>query len=558
MMIEIKNAQEFIDSFLKYMGANQPTKKPITHSNLSQGPVNIKDIPIEVQIKLGEIFAPSSSPNNKYKLLYQGDVSAYSDDHSAADLALVGFLARKGLSQSDIDRVFRSSKLYRSKWDAMHGDCTYGERTINKALEGRPIEVNKPITEKTNPKQNLFSDINKFRPKFEPNGMNRRTFIGPHITNNIQLFPSNALSTLVALGATGKTSILVSIACHVAAGKEWNGHPIEMKKVVMFFCEEDKEEITRKYSATVCSWTEIERKNTLDNLLLIPLLGVDARLNEIERGQYKSSGVTEEIIDLLERHQLQDGLVILDHMQGFTSGDLNLSETATSISREANKIVRATGSAVVLAAHISKANIKATEIEQGFAVGSLAFENATRQLAGMIPMSEDIAKKYNLQESRKDYVWLSLAKNSYGDSSEGLWLKKVFIPSYSTVVFEPIAISLPVSEGRLSEQQKIQKRIIEYLNNHQFITKNKLEGLAGVKHTLKASKAQVRVAVQSLLDSCEIVLRKVEDDERKSHSIPKQIKEILEVIPTKSAIMKDSQDFSKKLSADLAIIWDKE
>jgi RecA-family ATPase len=551
MMTEIKNAQEFIDSFINHMTKNQPLKQPLKNSSPLQGAIDIKDISIEIQFKLSDLFNPSATKNNQYKSLYKGDISAFNNDHSAADLALIGFFARMGLSQSEADKVFRTSRLYRPKWDEMRGDYTYGERTINKAFEGQAPEIKESTTEKAQLKQNLFSDINNFRPKFEPNGMRRRTFIGPHISNNIQLFPANALSALVALGATGKTSILMSIACHVAVGKTWNGYAVERKKVAMFFCEEDKEEITRKFSATVCSWTEIEKKDALDNLLVIPLLGVDARLNEITRGHYKGSGVVEDMIELLNLHGLKDGLVILDHMQGFTSGDLNISETATSISREANKIVRATGSAVVLAAHISKANIKATEIEQGFAVGSLAFENATRQLSGMIPMSEEQAKKFGLQETRKDYVWLGLAKNSYGDNSEGIWLKKVFSPAYSTVVFEPIELSIPISESRLTELQKIQKRVLEYLKSHHFTTKNNLDTLSGIKNDLKASKAQVRAAVQSLLDSGEIVQRKIDDNERKTHNLPKQIKVILEVSDSKSAVMNDSQAISKNPSADL-------
>jgi RecA-family ATPase len=551
MMTEIKNAQEFIDSFINHMTKNQPLKQPLKNSSPLQGAIDIKDISIETQFKLSDLFNPSATKNNQYKSLYKGDISAFNNDHSAADLALIGFFARMGLSQSEADKVFRSSRLYRPKWDEMRGDYTYGERTINKAFEGQAPEIKESTTEKAQLKQNLFSDINNFRPKFEPNGMRRRTFIGPHISNSIQLFPANALSALVALGATGKTSILMSIACHVAVGKTWNGYAVERKKVAMFFCEEDKGEITRKFSATVCSWTEIEKKDALDNLLVIPLLGVDARLNEIARGQYKGSGVVEDMIELLNLHGLKDGLVILDHMQGFTSGDLNISETATSISREANKIVRATGSAVVLAAHISKANIKATEIEQGFAVGSLAFENATRQLSGMIPMSEEQAKKFGLQETRKDYVWLGLAKNSYGDNSEGIWLKKVFSPAYSTVVFEPLELSIPISESRLTELQKIQKRVVEYLKSHHFTTKNNLDALSGIKNDLKASKAQVRAAVQSLLNSGEIVQRKIHDNERKTHNLPKQIKEILEVSDSKSAVMNDSQAISKNPSADL-------
>jgi putative DNA primase/helicase len=55
---------------------------------------------------------------------------------SEADLALVGLLATfVGANPTQIDRLFRSSALFRPKWDEQRGSETYGERTINKVLE---------------------------------------------------------------------------------------------------------------------------------------------------------------------------------------------------------------------------------------------------------------------------------------------------------------------------------------------------------------------------------------------------------------------------------------
>lgn len=524
------NGDQQIQSFLGLL--NSKSIAPNTARLLSQlnGPAGGNVIPMSMQMKLPELFNPAMSAS-KYQQIYNGTLSAFGNDHSAADFAFIGYLARKGLNPSEADQVFRSSKLYRPKWDERRGASTYGGLTIDSAFKTvQQGEINATPSANTTsltPPTLKLQPPSSYKPVFIPNGMPSRCFIGPCISKGVRLFPANALSTLVALGAMGKTSLLVSIAAHVAAGKDWNGAPLERQKVAMFFCEEDQGEINRKFSALTETWSANDRNAAIDNLLLIPLLGVDARLTVIDKGHYRGSGFTEEVIKLLTQHKLKDGLVILDHMQGFTAGDLNISETATAISREANKIVQSTGAAVVLAAHISKANIKATEVEQGFAVGSLAFENATRQLSGLIPMSEEQGKKMGVEGARKEYVWLSLAKNSYGENNEGLWLRKVYSPLYHTIKLEPIILTAPIPAARLSENQKLERRIIDYVNNHPFTTRARLDAISGLDGILKASKARVRDCIKGLIDTGQLEVRRVTDLERLENRIPKQVNDVL-------------------------------
>ena len=540
--------QDLIDEFITLLsqGENHLPTSITQSSNIVSK--NTTPVPMDIQMKLPDIYNPASG-SNKYKEIFHGNLSLYGNDHSTADLSLSGYLARQGLTSSEADQVFRSSKLYREKWDEMHGKETYGERTLKKAFSG----IQNPATSAptiTTTKKPTFTNITNYRPTYIPQGMAPRQFVGPKICDGIRLFPSNALSTLVALGAMGKTSLLVSIASHVAAGKAWNGYSLNQQKSAMFFCEEDQEEVNRKFSALVDPWPANERQAAIDNLLLIPLVGLDARLTVVDKGHYRGSGVTEEIIELLNQHQVKDGLVILDHMQGFTAGDLNISETATAICREANKIVHATGSSVVLAAHIGKNNIKAEEFEQGFAVGSLAFENATRQMSGLIPMTTDQAKKYGLEASRKEYTWLSLAKNSYGSTTNGVWLKKVLSPSYHTIVIEPTTLVIPIPAGKLSEYEKIGQRIIEHITNHPNLTKNSLDALSGNDGCFKCSKAKLRDVLKSLIDSGDIVIHKLTEDERQEHAIPKQVKEVLRVDSVKSAVKSAIHSNTKSYIAD--------
>jgi putative DNA primase/helicase len=78
-----------------------------------------------------------ASPFGKtFSLLYGGGWESRYGSHSEADLALAGILATfVGNNPTQIDRIFRRSVLIRPKWDELRGDFTYGEMTINKALE---------------------------------------------------------------------------------------------------------------------------------------------------------------------------------------------------------------------------------------------------------------------------------------------------------------------------------------------------------------------------------------------------------------------------------------
>ena len=71
------------------------------------------------------------SEEERFKMLMAGDLSAYNDDHSTADFALCIQLAKKhGCNAFKIDDEFRTSALYRSKWER----DDYRENTITRAV----------------------------------------------------------------------------------------------------------------------------------------------------------------------------------------------------------------------------------------------------------------------------------------------------------------------------------------------------------------------------------------------------------------------------------------
>ena len=69
----------------------------------------------------------------RFNKLYNGDFDG-TVSHSSADFALCSILAWWTQDVSQIDRIFRSSGLYRPKWDTYRGTSTYGQITIENAL----------------------------------------------------------------------------------------------------------------------------------------------------------------------------------------------------------------------------------------------------------------------------------------------------------------------------------------------------------------------------------------------------------------------------------------
>lgn len=103
--------------------------------------------------------AMSSKQGEKFNKLWNGDTSDY-PSHSESDLALISILAFYcNGNKEQIDRLYRRSNLFRTKWDEFRGNKTYGEITIDTALSGIK-EFYSPIV-KTNQTEDFNDDFDK-------------------------------------------------------------------------------------------------------------------------------------------------------------------------------------------------------------------------------------------------------------------------------------------------------------------------------------------------------------------------------------------------------------
>ena len=129
--LEIGDGQAALDWLqAKYAKAEKPKTEKPKHEPKEQDP---ETVGLEDQIVIDK--ARQASNAEKFDALMNGDLSEHGDDHSAADMALCSILAFWTRDPAQIDRIFRLSALMRPKWDERRGRDTYGNITIQKALE---------------------------------------------------------------------------------------------------------------------------------------------------------------------------------------------------------------------------------------------------------------------------------------------------------------------------------------------------------------------------------------------------------------------------------------
>ena len=88
----------------------------------------------------------NSQQGNDFMSLYNGDMSAYGNDHSAADMAMCKILAFwTGCDADQMDRIFRKSALMREKWERGWGNGTYGSHTIESAIKTQRDVYTPPV-----------------------------------------------------------------------------------------------------------------------------------------------------------------------------------------------------------------------------------------------------------------------------------------------------------------------------------------------------------------------------------------------------------------------------
>ena len=285
---------------------SQQEKKPDTVKHSQVGELTLLD-----QERLKVAFG--SKYGEKIERLYNGDLTFY-DSPSESDQALCFYLAYWCNKDADsIDRIFRTSKLYRSKWDNKHyGDgTTYGQRCIKNALElvtetSKAKSVEKPLFEnKEEPKANV--DLESCVLDFQTLMLSKF----PERPTLFPWLPCGGLIMIYGPRGVGKTFFSMAMACSLCDGTPFIKWPASSPTGVLYVDGEMKLNYLKKRFAYFLSSIPKARLDILSSAKVYLQKETDLCLTH--------PTVQKQILDYVDKNK-DIGVVFIDNISCLFTG----------------------------------------------------------------------------------------------------------------------------------------------------------------------------------------------------------------------------------------------
>jgi replicative DNA helicase len=168
--------------------------------------------------------------NPKIEQLYFGNTLPYGGDDSRADMALCALMAYYSEGSSEIlDKMFRASKLMRSKWDERHGPDTYGNLTIAKVLanhkhfvsvrQTKNLVAATPDSRRT--RRFTFSDLWDAAMDYRRNPGARGVTTGWPTLDQFYMPAKGLLSVVTGIPSAGKSTFVDALTYNIAVQHQW-------------------------------------------------------------------------------------------------------------------------------------------------------------------------------------------------------------------------------------------------------------------------------------------------------------------------------------------------
>jgi hypothetical protein len=329
--------------------------------------------------------ASKAANGDKFLMLYDGDLQAagYSSQ-SEAELSFVSMVAFwAGPEPELIDAVYRSSGLLRDKWDSCRGGRTYGEITIEKAIQHgtyfdwgeseRDDEIER-ICQPFDP--NVFEDCPDERPVFDdepedpnllldegtttheqPTTRRRRGLtldeifvLPPPVWQIDQHFTSGSLVTVFGPSGVGKSFVALDYALCIATGRPYLGRYESLLGAVLYIAGEGVSGLRNRVRAWLAH-NQIEVPPS--NFVVVP-----ATFNLLEEGE------ADEVIEIAREDLGQSpSLVVIDTLaRNFGGGNENATQDMNRFVTNLDRIKAEFGCTVLVVHHTGK---DATKKERG-------------------------------------------------------------------------------------------------------------------------------------------------------------------------------------------------
>lgn len=131
---EINLRQESLDLvYAQVFGNDDPGTNAVPTASRGPQPSDSGSVALSDQ-EIINLASKQRRSGPKFQSLWAGDWNSHFNSASEADSSVVFTLAFYTKDPQQIDRIFRQSGLMRAKWDEKHGNESYGQTTIAKAL----------------------------------------------------------------------------------------------------------------------------------------------------------------------------------------------------------------------------------------------------------------------------------------------------------------------------------------------------------------------------------------------------------------------------------------
>ncbi len=228
------------------------------------------------------------------------------------------------------------------------------------------------------------------------------------------LIPRGYLTLFGGHGGSGKTTLGLVIAAHVACGRSWAGFPVASGRV-LFLSYEDNESLTKWRLKNIAHQYVLNPETIAQNMVVYDATeAAPIELEVSDKGVRRTVLTTdgERVLELIQEGKFE--LVIIDNASDAFDGDENNRRQVRGFVRRLANAVRPHNGAVVLMAHIDKSAARYGAAGNSYS-GSTGWHNSARSRLALV---DDQLHQEKLNVGRKHPVPIPLT-----------WVRSVPVPS---------------------------------------------------------------------------------------------------------------------------------
>jgi len=378
---------------------------------------------------------------DRFQKLFAGQFQDYYGSQSEADLALCNSLAFWTAKNSkQMDRIFRQSGLCRPKWDERHGELTYGQMTLQKAIAGTENVYQEAASTSSTGEESLPDYW--FKEALANGSVSR--FIDHAPPELDWVFDGSLLvktvGALVGPGGVGKSTLMLEMLISVATGRDILPgifKPTRAGKVLAIFAEEDETILHHRFKGLMDGlfvFDDEAHRMLKENMLMIAASGHDLRMLTSDAGGEKVTVFFNMVLESVKSiPELR--LIVVDPLSRFFGAGENDNGAGTLFISLLEKIAQATGAAVIACHHVGKKAGYANgnfdldaAMHQDAARGASALTNGARWQCNLVGLPEQSAKKHCKVKWAKpgQFLALQVSKKNYGKPEPVHFLERLY------------------------------------------------------------------------------------------------------------------------------------